>query len=96
MLADSSSQRALVQPLLRTSGASQPWHLAPSLQQHAGLPMLGSEPSSWGCFLPAGHVLSLSICCLVSPDNALGLLLLPKLSCLGGKEGCLLEFTSYF
>ncbi|KAL0605050.1 Protein PPP5D1 [Plecturocebus cupreus] len=34
--------------------------------------MLGSEPSSWGCFLPVGHVLSFPICCPASPDAALG------------------------
>lgn len=43
-------------------GLAVSWHLAPRLQQCTGLPMLGSDPSSWGCFLPAGHVLSFSIC----------------------------------
>lgn len=48
-----------------------PWHLAPSLRPFRGLPVLGSEPSSWGCFLALGHVLlSFSICCPASLDIA--------------------------
>ena len=79
MLADSPDQ-----PWLRASSASQPWHLAPSFQQRAGLPVLGSEPNSWGCFLPVGHVLSLSICCPASPDTSLDASL-PKTERLGWK-----------
>ena len=84
MLADSP-----VQPLLRAGGTSRPWHLAPSFQQRAGLPVLGSEPNSWGCFLPVGHVLSLSICCPASPDAALAPL--PETDLVGWEERMLGE-----
>lgn len=88
MLADSSFQA-----LPRAGDASRPWHPAPSFQQRAGLPVLGSEPNSWGCFLPVGHVLALSICCPASLDAALAPL--PKTELLSWKEGCLLEPISH-
>lgn len=43
-------------------GLAVSWHLSPRLPQCTELPVLGSDLCSWGCFLPAGHVLSFSIC----------------------------------
>lgn len=71
--------------------AASPGTWPPCLQQCTGLPVLGSEHSSWGCFLPAEHVLSLSICCPVSPDTALVLSSQNRDACVGRKEGRLLE-----
>lgn len=73
MLADSPRPAGPVSSLCRGRVvAASPGTWPPCLQQCTGLPMLGSEHSSWGCFLPAEHVLSLSICCPASPDTALG------------------------
>lgn len=92
MLADSSRPAGPLSSLCRGwVVAASPGTWPPCLQQCTGLPMLGSEHSSWGCFLPAEHVLSLSICCPVSPDTALGLSSQNRDACVGRKEGCLLE-----
>lgn len=66
-----------------------PWHLAPSLRPVIGLPVLGSEPSSWGCFLTLGHVLlSLSICCPASLHTALSPSSLDRAAWVGRRNVC--------
>lgn len=53
-------------------GLAASWHLSPRLPQCTGLPVLGSDLRSWGCFLPAGHVLSFSMCSAPSCSGPLG------------------------